>query len=103
MTLASLQVKVVGERSRSNAKNRFFTSLLLCFRVKVKSRGQGHRSGSKSKVKVKFLAPAVDIRGLTLLSAAESYNHHYQSEAIVFVSVIKGRMRIILRMRLIGF
>ena len=77
MTLASLvlQVKVVGQRSRSNAKNRIFTSLLHCF--KVKSRGQGHRS------RPNFWHAAVDIR---------RDNHLCQSKVIVCVSVISGRM-----------
>ncbi len=35
--------------------------------------------------------PAVDIRGLALLSAAMSNNHHYQSKVIVCVSVISDR------------
>ncbi len=55
MTLARLGfwVKVVGQRSRSNAKNCVLTSLLPCFKVKVSDQDQ--RSGSRSVVKVKFL------------------------------------------------
>ncbi len=40
-------VKVVGQRSRSNAKNRVLISLLVglsCCEVKIKGRGQGHGS-----------------------------------------------------------
>ncbi len=32
-----------------------------------------------------------------------SNNHHYQSKVIICVSVISGRLRIIMRMRSIGF
>ncbi len=46
---------------------------------------------------------AVDIRGSALPSAAMSNNHHNQSKVIVCVSVISGRLRIIARMRSIGF
>ena len=53
----------MGQRSRSNAKNRVLTSLLVAFdldlrsrsKVGVKVKGQGQRSGSRSKVMVKFL------------------------------------------------
>ena len=45
-----------GRRSRSNAQNGVFASLLPCFKGKVKGRGQGQRSGSRSQVKVNFSA-----------------------------------------------
>ena len=54
LTLARLamKVKVVGQRSRSRAKNCVFTWLLPCFKVRIKGRGQGQRSGSRSWVTV---------------------------------------------------
>ena len=69
-----LEVKVVGQRSRSNAKNCVLTSLLPCFKVKVKVKGQVQRSGSKfsSKVRPIFWHAAVDIRGSALPSSAKS-------------------------------
>ncbi len=48
------QVGIVGQRSRSNAKSRFLTSLSHCFKVKVKGWDQGQRLGSRSRTKVKF-------------------------------------------------
>ncbi len=50
--------RVVGQRSRSRSnakmpKNRVLTSLLPCFKVRVKGQDQGR--GSRSKVKAKFL------------------------------------------------
>ena len=47
-------------------KNRVLTSLLTCFKVKVKGRGEGQRSRSN------FWRAAVDIRGSALPSAAKS-------------------------------
>ncbi len=110
MTLARLgfKVKVVGQRSRSNAKK-------SCFDITVTLiQGQGQRSESRSKVGVKvmgqgqrirsnFWRAAVDIRGSALPSAAKSNKSHYQSEVFVCVSVINRHMRIIARMRSIGF
>ncbi len=51
MTLASLglKVKVIGQRSRSNAKNRVLTSLTLLL---GQGQGKGQRSALKSWVKV---------------------------------------------------
>ncbi len=46
---------------------------------------------------------AEPFRGSALPSAAMSNNHHYQCKVIVCVSVISGHLRIIARMRLIGF
>ncbi len=46
---------------------------------------------------------AVDIGGSALPSAANSNKRHYQSKVFVCVSVISRRMRIIARMRSIGF
>ncbi len=80
-------------------KNRVLTSLLFCFKVKVKGRGQGHGSRSKS---ITWRA-AVDIRGWALPSAAKSNTSHYQFKVFVCVSVISWHMRIIARMRSIGF
>ena len=60
---------VIGQRSRSNAKNYVLTSLLCCFKVKVKGRGQGHMSRSMSG---QGQILAVDNRGSALLSAAKS-------------------------------
>ncbi len=65
--------------------------------VKVISWGQGRRSRSN------VWRAAVDIRGSALPSAAKSNKSHYQSKVFVSVSVISGRMRIIVRMRSIGF
>ncbi len=69
-----------GRSSRSNAKNRVLTSLLLCFKVK----GQGSRSI--------FWRAAVNIRGSILPSAVKSNNSQYQSKVFVCVSVISGHM-----------
>ena len=85
------KVKVVGQRSRSNAKNGVLTSLLPWFKVKVIGRGQGLSLVSRSKVKVKvmgkgqrprsdFLHAAVNSRGPALPSAAKSNKSHYQSK-----------------------
>ena len=71
-------VKVVGQRSRSNAENRVLTSLLPCF--EVKGQGQGQRLGSRSN----FWCAAVDIRGSALPSTA--MKSHYQSKMFVYVS-----------------
>ncbi len=60
----------------------------------MKDRGQGH--GSRSKVKV-------DIRGSVLPSAAKSNKSHYQSKLFVCMSVIRGHIRRIARMRLSAF
>ncbi len=78
------------------SKNRVLTSLLPCFKVKVKGQGQDHRSKSN------FWRAAVDIRGSALPSAAKSNKSHYQSKVFVCVSVIRGRIRIIAWMRSIG-
>ncbi len=59
--------------------------------------GQGQRSRSN------FWCAAVDIRGSALPSATKSNKSHYQHEVFVCVSVISWRMRIIARMRSIGF
>ena len=64
LTMARLgfQVKVVGQRSRSNAKIVFWHHCYLPFRSKVKlkvkghGQGEGKGHGSRSKVKVKFMA-----------------------------------------------
>ncbi len=101
MTLARLAMyfKVVGQRSRSNAQNRDFTSLLHFFKVKSQGRvkGQGQRSWSN------FWCAAVDIRGSALPRAVKGNNHHYQSKVIFRVSVISGRLPIIVWMQSIGF
>ena len=80
MTLArlGLKVKVIGQRSRSNAKNCVLTSLYLALRsrsgsrskVRVKVTGQGQRSRST------FWRAAVDIRGSALPSAEKSNKGH---------------------------
>ncbi len=94
-----------GRRSkvRSYAKKMCFTTLLPCFEVKVKGRvkvkGQCHIQRSRST----FWRAAVDIRGSALLVAAKSNRSHYQSKVFVCVSLISGHMRIISRMRSIGF
>ncbi len=69
MTLArlGLQVKVVGQRSRSNAKYRVLTSLLPSFKVGSRSHSRSH-----SRSKSTFWRAAVDIRGSALPSAAKS-------------------------------
>ncbi len=107
LTLArmGLWVKVVDQRSRSNAKNRLLTSLLPCLRstsasrskVWVKVMGQGQSSRSN------FWQAAVDIRGSALPSAAKSITSHYQSKVFVCVSVISGCITKIARMRPIGY
>ena len=73
-------------------------------------RGQGQRSGSRSKVtdqgqrsRSTFRHAAVDIRGSALPSAAKSNWSHYSLEVFVCVSVISWHMRVIARMRSIGF
>ncbi len=85
-------------RSRSKVKVKClkscFTSLLPCFKVKVKGRGQGQMLRSRVKV---------NIRGSALPSAAKSHRSHYQFKVFVCVSVISGRILIITRMRSIGF
>ena len=68
----------------------FFTSLLPCFKVMVKGRGQGQRSGSRS------------ILGAQLCRVQQNRSH-YQSKVIVCMSVISRRVRLIARMRSIGF
>ncbi len=68
-------MEIVGQGSRSNAKNRVLASLLPCFKVKVKGRGLGH--GSRSKVKVKFRRAAIDIRDSALPSATERNNRKF--------------------------
>ncbi len=50
-----------------------------------------------------FWRAAVDIRGSALPSAAKGNKSHYQSKVFVCVSVISRHMRIIARMRSIGF
>ncbi len=45
----------------------------------------------------------VDVKGLTLLSAAKSNEGYYQFKVFVCVSVIGGQIRIIAWMRSIGF
>ncbi len=62
-------------------------------KVRFKVKGQGQISGAHS----------VDIRGSALPSAAKSNKSHYQSKVFVSLSVISGRMRIIMQMRSIGF
>ncbi len=74
--------------SRSSAKNRVFTSLLHCLRVKVKGRGQGQRSGSRSNLR----HAAVNIRGSALPSAIKSNYHHYQSKVIVCADAVDRRL-----------
>ncbi len=46
-----------------------------------------------------FWRAAVDIRGSALPSAAKSNKSHYQFKVFLCVSLISGRMRIIVRMR----
>ncbi len=75
-----LYVKVIGQRSRSNAKNRVLTSLLPCLKVKVKGQSQGQRSGSRSRVNVK---------GQGQISGVQR-------------SILGGHILIIARMRSIG-
>ncbi len=58
---------------------------------------QGHRSISN------FGLTVVDIRDLTLQSAANSNKSHYQSKVFVCVSVIRGHVQIIAWMRSISF
>ncbi len=65
--------------------------------VEVKVTDQGQRSRSI------FWRAAVDIRGSTLPSAVKSNRSHYQSKVFVCVSIVSRCMRIIARMRLIGF
>ncbi len=85
----------------------FYINVTLLLRSGSNVGGQGQRSGqghgSRSKVEIKFWRIAVNIRGSALPSAAKSKNHRYQSKMIVCVSVISRRMRIIVRMRSIGF
>ena len=81
-----------------------FVFLHHCYnalRVKVKGRGQGQ--GQCQRSRSNFWCTVVDIRGLALLSAAKRNNHHYQHKVNICVSVISGRLRIITRMRSIGF
>ncbi len=85
-------VEVEGQ---SQTPESVLTSLLPCFKVKVMGEGQRSRS--------KFWRAAVDIRGSALPSAAKSIRSHYKSKVFVCVSVIRGRIRILLRMRSIGF
>ncbi len=66
-------------------------------KVGVKVMGQGQRPRSD------FWRVAVDIRGSALPSAAKSNKSHSQSKEFVCVSVIRGHLRIIARMRSIGF
>ncbi len=105
LTLArlGLQVRVVGQRSRSNAKNGVLTPLLPYFKVKVKGWGQGQGRGQGHTSRSIFWHAAVDIRGLALPSAARSNKSHYQSKVFVYVSIISGCMRIIAQMRSISF
>ncbi len=95
-----LTVKVVGHRSRSNM---FLHACYLALgsRSKVKGRGRGQRSTSRSKVgsRSNFWRAAVDNRCSALPSAAKSNKSHYQFKVFVCVSVISGRMPIIVRMR----
>ena len=63
----------------------------------VKVKGQGQRSQSI------FWRTAVDIRGSALPSAAKGNKSHYQFKVFVCVSVVSRHMRIIARMRSIGF
>ncbi len=90
--------------SRSNAKNRVFTSLLPC--LKVKCRGQGHRSGSRVKVKGQGQLSGAQwsilgARRCRVQQGAIGVITSFQ--AFVCVFVISGRMRVIARMRSIGF
>ena len=57
---------------------------------------EGQRSRSN------FWHAAVDIRDSALPNAAKSIRSHYQSKVFVCVSVIRGRIRIIVQMRSIG-
>ncbi len=59
--------------------------------------GQGQSSRSN------FWHAAVDIRDSALPSAAKSNKSHYRSKVFVCVYVIRERMRVIARMRSIGF
>ncbi len=96
---------VIGQWSRSNIVFSHHCHFALRSRskvgVKVKDQGQGCWSRSRSRSF--FWCAAVDIRGSALPSAAKSNSSYYQSDVFVCVSVIRGRMRIIARMRSIGF
>ena len=83
----------------------------MCFDITATS-VQGQRLGSRSKVGVKVMDQghrsnskrvAVDIRGSASQSAAESNKRHYQSKVFVCVSVTRGHIPIIVRMRSISF
>ena len=76
-------VNVVGQRSRSNAKNGVFTSLLPYFEVRVKGRGQGQKSGSMSWVEVKGQVQ-ISGRERSILVAKSNYSH-YLSKVLVCV------------------
>ncbi len=72
--------------------------------VKVKGRGQGHSSRSNIwhvAVHIKGLACRVQQKSITLKFGVEC--GHNRSKGFVCVSLIRGCMRIISRMRSIGF
>ena len=89
-------------RSRSYAKGQgqmpkiaFWHHCYIALRSKVGVKVMGH---SRSD----FWCIAVDIRG-SAKSAAKTNKSYYQSKVFVCMSVIRGRIRRITRMRLIGF
>ncbi len=92
LTLLEGQGQSSGSRSGSRSKVR----VNVKGRVMVKGQSQGHRSSSN------FPRAAVDIRGSALPCAAKSNKSHYQFKVFVCVSVISGRMRIIVQRRSIG-
>ncbi len=74
--------------------SRVLTSLSTCFRAKVKCQGKG---------RISDVQRSILIRGSALPSAAKSNKSHYQSKVFVCMSVIRGRIQIIVRMQSIGF
>ncbi len=103
---------IVGQGRRSKVKVKFqkscFDITVACFKVNVKGQGQGHRSGSRSWIKVKgqgqISGAQQSILGARLCRVQQrAIKGHYQSKVFVCVSVISGHMRIIKRMRSIGF
>ncbi len=79
-------IVVQGRKSMVKVKCHIscFTSMLPCFKVKVrvKVKGQGKLSGVQQAI--------CDIRGSALPSAAKSNRSCYQSKVFVCVSVISG-------------
>ena len=99
---------IVGQDHRSKVKvkcykNRVLTSLLPCFKAKVGVKGQVKVMGRAQRSGSNLWHALVDIRGSALPGAAKSKKSHYQSMLFVCVSLIRGRILIIVRMRSIGF